>query len=129
VRPCDRERIRATSQALKGAKLSSQDFESALSHATKRDLVYLDPPYTVAHGNNGFVKYNAKIFSWNDQLRLAAIAENLATLGCKVLISNADHPSIRKLYRGFRAITITRPSRIAASSSYRRYVTECLFHS
>src|SRR5438309_7200092 len=71
--PCDAERIRRASALLSKSVIHDQDFEEALAGADKGDLVYLDPPYTVAHGNNGFVKYNAKIFSWDDQLRLARV--------------------------------------------------------
>ena len=63
LRPCDRPRIRAASHALQRTQLRCGDFEIAVEDAGKRDVVYLDPPYTVAHGNNGFLKYNAKIFS------------------------------------------------------------------
>jgi DNA adenine methylase len=129
LRPCDRPRIRAASQALQHAQLRCGDFETAVADAGKRDVVYLDPPYTVAHGNNGFLKYNAKIFSWDDQLRLASLADRLATGGCKVIISNADHASILRLYRGFKMLRVTRPSRIAASVQFRRSITECLFYS
>jgi hypothetical protein len=51
-------------KALASADIVSGDFENALASATHGDVVYLDPPYTVAHSNNGFVKYNARIFSW-----------------------------------------------------------------
>jgi DNA adenine methylase len=129
LRPCDRPRIRAVSQALRGASLQCTDFEVAVEGARKGDVVYLDPPYTVAHGNNGFLKYNAKIFSWADQLRLAKLAHRLATRGCKVIVSNADHSSILQLYRGFTMLRISRSSRIAAAVEFRRTTTECLFHS
>jgi DNA adenine methylase len=88
----------------------------------------LDPPYTVAHGNNGFIKYNAKIFSWKDQLRLAAVARQLAGRGCTVLVSNADHSSIRELYQRFETKRLERNSVIAASEDFRSVVTECLFY-
>jgi len=48
LQPCDEERIRAASTLLKRAKVRDQDFEKALSSAEEGDLVYLDPPYTVA---------------------------------------------------------------------------------
>jgi len=127
--PCDENRIQAASKLLKSAAVQSQDFEDALRPAKSGDLAYLDPPYTVAHGNNGFIKYNAKIFSWNDQVRLARVARELADKGCTVIVSNANHSSIRRLYKGFTTTILRRPSRIAASSDFRSTVTECLFHT
>jgi DNA adenine methylase len=129
LNPCDPERIREASGLLKRATVRSQDFEQALKRARKGDLVYLDPPYTVAHGNNGFIKYNAKIFSWEDQVRLARIARNLADKGCTVIVSNADHRSIRRLYPDFVSTTLERDSVIAASSDFRSRITECVFFS
>lgn len=124
---CEPELIRAASKSLRRAAIGAMDFETAVSKAKPGDLVYLDPPYTTAHSNNGFVKYNARIFTWYDQERLASVARRLAKRGCSVIVSNADHPSIRNLYKGFRAVTIARCSVIAASRLYRRRITECLF--
>jgi DNA adenine methylase len=127
--PCDEHRIHETSRALRRAVVRDSDFERALRHAGEGDLAYLDPPYTVAHAHNGFVKYNAKIFSWEDQLRLARVAQGLAAKGCTVIVSNADHGSIRRLYGGFAVAKVERTSIIAASSDFRSRITECIFHS
>lgn len=123
----DSEQLRKTSLALRGAKLLVADFEAATSGAKAGDLIYFDPPYTVAHANNGFVKYNEKIFSWSDQERLARHARKLAAKGCRVIISNADHKSIHSLYEDFECQVILRPSVIAAAGSHRRTVSECIF--
>jgi DNA adenine methylase len=123
----DLEHLRQASTALQGAELRVGDFESITEGAQAGDVLYFDPPYTVAHANNGFVKYNERIFSWQDQERLAAHALTLAGRGCRVIISNADHPSLRKLYREFDCYTIERHSVIAASSEHRRQITECIF--
>jgi DNA adenine methylase len=128
IEPCDSIALEQVSERLKGKKLLAADFEKATRTATKGDLVYFDPPYTVAHGNNGFIKYNAKIFSWADQKRLAKLAARLKKDGCRVLVSNADHSSIRELYPNFNVKQIERNSVIAASSSFRGLVQECLFY-
>lgn len=129
IDPCNEGRIREASEILAGATLRSGDFEQEVDSADQGDFVYLDPPYTVTHGNNGFLKYNAKIFSWDDQMRLARAAHALANKGCSVFVSNANHPSIRKMYQGFQVLEITRHSVIAASSQFRRAITECIFYN
>jgi len=127
--PCDPAAIMATSEALAAANLLCGDFEASLVGARRGDFVYLDPPYTVAHGDNGFLKYNSRIFSWEDQRRLATVAADLVRRGCRVAVSNADHPCIRELYRGFRLALVERPSVIAASGAFRRRITECVFYN
>jgi DNA adenine methylase len=121
------ESLRKYGRALAAADITSGDFETAVSAATSTDLVYLDPPYTVAHSNNGFVKYNARIFSWRDQERLAATAEELRRRGCHVIVSNAYHDSLRQLYPNFRATVVPRRSSMAAAPSRRVDVHEYLF--
>ncbi|WP_458368838.1 DNA adenine methylase [Pseudomonas mandelii] len=123
----DAAKILEVSSALQGVSLTVADFQESTETAGKGDLVYFDPPYTVAHANNGFVKYNENIFSWADQVRLAEHARELAATGCFVAISNADHPSVDSLYEGFNKVIIKRFSVIAASSAFRRQITECLY--
>jgi DNA adenine methylase len=127
--PCVPEKIKAASECLRKAAIRWRDFETAVKSAQHGDLIYLDPPYTVAHGNNGFLKYNAMIFSWGDQTRLAKVAHELADKGCCVVISNANHPSIWNLYKDFQVLEIKRHSVIAASSEFRRAITECVFYN
>lgn len=128
LQPCDPVKIRTISKALSSARFRCADFEESVKNAKRGDLIYFDPPYTVAHENNGFLKYNDKIFSWEDQVRLADLSRSLANRGCNVLVSNADNPSIRSLYKGFQVKIVKRASVIAASDRYRRHITECIFY-
>jgi DNA adenine methylase len=91
---CNRQQLRAASQALSRAVISCADFAEALKEAKQGDIVYCDPPYTTAHSNNGFVEYNARVFSWDDQHRLARVTSDLVDRGVSVIVSNADHASI-----------------------------------
>lgn len=125
---CDEAKIVAASEALQHADLRVADFEQATRRARKGALIYFDPPYTVAHAHNGFLKYNEKIFSWDDQKRLADHARHLAARGCHIVISNADHSSVAGLYRGFNVTTIDRYSKIAASAEFRRKITETIYY-
>ncbi len=127
INPCNEAMLEKMSASLRGRTLLGADFEQAVAAAKRGDFVYFDPPYTVAHGNNGFIKYNAQIFSWADQKRLAGVALRLKRAGCRVIVSNADHASIRELYSDFKVRVVERHSVMAASSDFRRPVRECLF--
>jgi DNA adenine methylase len=118
------ERLWAASEILKHARLVSCDFADVVKKATAGDLVYLDPPYTLAHTNNGFVRYNQHLFSWSDQIRLAECAAQLAERGVYVIVSNAPHRTITQLYKGFGRVRFARSSQIAADPAFRRSVKE-----
>lgn len=129
LKPGEPAKVRQVSAALQTASLHLGDFTTVVEQARSGDVVYLDPPYTVAHNNNGFLRYNARIFSWTDQERLATAAKQLSAEGCTVIVSNANHPSVTGLYKDFECLEVKRPSRIAASSSHRSDITECIFFS
>ncbi|WP_244241138.1 DNA adenine methylase [Leptospira selangorensis] len=113
------------SNTLRKAKLFSNDFSKVIKDAKYGDFIFADPPYTVKHNNNGFIKYNESLFSWEDQLRLKEDLQSAVKRGAKALITNAFHPSIKELYKGFgEQIKIIRPSRIAANASARGYYEE-----
>ncbi len=124
----DRDNLVECAAALShpNVQLSSSDFEDALLDTVAGDLVFLDPPYVTGHNNNGFVDYNELIFSWNDQLRVAKIANRLASEGAHVLVTNAFHQQVLDLYDGFQVRPLHRPSTIASSASKRGVVTEAL---
>ncbi len=124
---CEPNVIREASRLLKTAKLECGDFATWVKGVEAGDLVYLDPPYTVVHSNNGFIRYNEQLFAWRDQLRLAEAVRELHARRSTVIVSNAYHPAIRELYRGFQAYRILRTSLIAASSEHRRPVMEYVF--
>jgi DNA adenine methylase len=104
------DRLMSAQRVLRSATILCQDFETAIESAKRGDTVYLDPPYTVAHNNNGFLRYNDLVFSWSDQRRLAVAAKKLRERGCKVILNNADHPSITELYHDFVITKLQRKS-------------------
>lgn len=123
------DQIISISDKLQNAKLIVGDFEFVLKSAKTNDLIYLDPPYTVSHSNNGFRQYNEKLFSWDDQIRLARIADFLIEKGCYVIVSNAMHKPLIDLYSNFKILEISRQSIIAANSKHRKKITEILLIS
>lgn len=116
-----------TASVLNCASLEACDFEKTIDQAVEGDLIYADPPYTVKHNLNGFIKYNQKIFSWDDQIRLRDALERAVSRGAWVISSNANHESIHELYRdNFKVGTLPRKSVIAASSSKRGDTSELI---
>lgn len=126
---CDPDRLRLAAGLLRRAKLRVGDFEAIAAEAGSGDLIYLDPPYITGHQHNGFLKYNAALFSWEDQLRLARLAVNLVNAGVYVLVSNADQRSVVGLYKGFNYYRVTRRSLIGSAASSRGQVVEALLSS
>lgn len=94
----DPDALRAASTALTNVELFNSDFVDTLVNVKENDLVFLDPPYTVAHENNGFVKYNQKIFAWKDQERLSNYIKEISGRGAYYIMTNAAHKSIEELY-------------------------------
>jgi DNA adenine methylase len=105
---------------LRNAKIFTSDFETIVNFAKKGDLLYCDPPYTVKHENNGFIKYNEKLFSWSDQIRLRDACVRAAKRGAYVFVSNAEHRSVRDLYRDVAKFSSLRRSSVIASEAGRR---------
>jgi DNA adenine methylase len=128
---CDAERIRGCSHALKGTILHCVDFRVMLEQVRPDDAVFIDPPYTVKHDNNGFRRYNERIFSWKDQVDLAQELNRLAGSGTQIVVSNALHREILALYsrRNFTALEVKRSSCMAADSLYRGKCDELLLVS
>lgn len=113
---------------LKNAHLSASDFETQIDTAASGDLIFADPPYTVRHQYNGFVKYNERLFSWEDQERLCAALVRARDRGASIICTNADHSSIRELYGAHFLLTPRlRFSAIAGQGGARgKYAEVCI---
>lgn len=124
----DTDNFLEISRALRNSELIPGDFSLAVSRSVQDDLVFADPPYTVQHNNNGFIKYNEKIFSWDDQVRLATSLQAASLRGTKIVATNANHKSLRTLYSdlGFNCTTTSRFSAISGSGSDRGQYEELI---
>jgi len=120
--------IRDASAALKGVTLLSQDFAECSTNITKGSLVFLDPPYTVSHNNNGFIAYNKKIFSVNDQRRLATCIDTIQKKGAYFILTNAAHDSIKEIFKNCGTCTeVKRHSLIGGKGATRGKTEELVF--
>ena len=94
----------------------------------KGDFLFIDPPYTVKHNINGFIKYNEQLFKWDDQIRLRDSIFRACERGASVVMTNADHASVRELYSNVLTYSAVKRSSVLAGSAARRgFTTEALF--
>lgn len=115
------------STLLRSAEIMCGDFEAVINQAEEGDLVFADPPYTVKHNLNGFIKYNDSLFSWSDQIRLRDALLNAKRRGAKIIVTNAHHASIKELYeQHFRLESVSRASVLASSTTHRGRCEELL---
>jgi len=101
-RICDEPRLRAASRALRGVELAHMSFEEAVADAGPGDFVYFDPPYMPLSDTANFTSYTQDGFGESEQARLADVFRELDRRGVRVMLSNSEHPLVRKLYAGFR---------------------------
>jgi DNA adenine methylase len=120
--------LKAAGKRLERATLAAGDFETSLGDVGPKDLVFLDPPYTVAHNFNGFIRYNDKLFRFTDQHRLSAVIDAVRERGAYYILTNAAHQSIAELFeKGDRRIETSRRNAVAGNKTSRGRATEYLF--
>jgi DNA adenine methylase len=127
---CDKDRILAASKKLQNAVLSSGDFETFRDKINPNDLVFLDPPYSVSRksGENGFIAYNAKLFSLDEQYRLSRFVDHIKACGAYYMVTNSAHDTIAEIFeKGDRRIDLQRGCSIGGKNAARGQVKEYLF--
>lgn len=119
------------SKILRNVHIRSQDFVKTIRDAGDGDLVFADPPYTIAHNQNSFIKYNEKLFSWRDQTRLLSALVKAKGRGAIVIATNAMYPQLEEMYRenGFYTNLLSRFSPISGSINGRGIQNELLITS
>ncbi|CAA0207416.1 DNA adenine methylase [Tenacibaculum maritimum] len=122
----DFEHLKEVSIALKNTHLSTQDFKKRCKHIKKSDFVFIDPPYTVAHENNGFIQYNQSIFSWNNQLQLSELTVELDKKNVHFLVTNAYHDCIKEIYQTGNQTKLLRASTIGGKGAARAKYKEII---
>lgn len=123
---CDDVNLRLCAKALKGVELFAGDFEKLALRARKGDFVYFDPPYVPVGGYADFTEYVMGGFGPEEQARLVAVAKRLKARGVHVLLSNADVPEVRRLYKGFKLHEVQARRSINSKATNRGKVGELL---
>ncbi|MBO6516834.1 MAG: Dam family site-specific DNA-(adenine-N6)-methyltransferase [Bacteroidia bacterium] len=122
------EKLTKVSERLQNVEFGRGDFSIILDNVQENDLVFLDPPYTVSHNNNGFIKYNHKLFSLDDQIRLSRIIDEIRSRGAYYILTNAAHDRIKEIFeKGDSRFTKSRASLIGGASAQRGPTKEYVF--
>lgn len=124
----DFEQLEKTSQSLKKCFFSVMDFKKVVLKASKNDFIFFDPPYTVAHENNGFIQYNQSLFSWDNQIELSKLLLKVKEKEANFILTNACHASIEDIYndKGNKTI-LTRSSTIGGIGANRTRYNELIY--
>lgn len=119
----DVEGLQAASKALQGVSLEVRGYERSRWGAGS--FGFFDPPYIPITATS-FTKYTAEGFGPEDQAKLAGICQYIHTAGGRFLLSNADTPFARKLYKGFRIESVMAARAINSDGNGRGKVGELL---
>jgi DNA adenine methylase len=118
--------LRAASAALQGVELRAASYEESFLDPLPApgDLYYLDPPYVPLSDTASFTAYAAGRFTWQDQGRLLTLAERAIAAGAVVVLSNANVPEVRQLYRGLHVGEVVAPRSVSARATSRGIAEE-----
>lgn len=125
----ERNDLVASSQILQNAEIICRDFEETIDMADEGDFIFCDPPYAVIDEDNRFVGYNADVFSWTDQQRLANALIRAKNRNVKIIMTNVAHEKVIDLYgniEGFTIDIVERQCFIAGLVSGRRSYQELI---
>lgn len=128
VKLYDFEHLMKASNLFKNCFFTVKDFKKVIYKIGKDDLVFIDPPYTVAHENNGFIHYNQSLFSWENQVELSKMLTDIKSKEANFIMTNASHSSIEELYndKGKKTI-LSRASTIGGIGANRTKYKELIY--
>ena len=122
------DNLRIVSQNLINAHFTSRDFTECIENVKRGDLVFLDPPYTITHNNNGFFKYNSKLFSEQDQYTLSETIKTIKSIGAFYVLTNAAHNKVREIFDlGDSVFELKRASLVGGTKAERGIYSEFIF--
>lgn len=119
-----RDNLLAASDVLQNAQLEAQDFRMTVDEARRGDFIYFDPPYLPISAYSDFKRYTLEQFREADQVELARVFRELDAKGCRVVLSNSEHPRTRELYAGFPIQVVSAPRFINCKPGGRGNISE-----
>jgi DNA adenine methylase len=123
---CDEKNLRACAVALASAWIEPWDFRTAIGQAESGDFVYADPPYLPSSETADFTSYTADGFGPGDHADLALALTIAGSRGAHVLLSSADNPTSRKIYRDLKREKVSARRNISSKGDGRGAVGELL---
>lgn len=112
----NKETLRDASEFLQNTKILNSDYLKTLQkYAKPGDFIFLDPPYYPVGKFSDFKRYTKEFFYHQDQVKLRDEFDRLVQLGCHVLLTNSDHPTILELYKNYE-IRIIETKRLISSN-------------
>lgn len=131
ITPYKTEVIRVAHDRLQNTDLAAGDFDIWKDTISEGDLVFLDPPYSVSSKKheNGFISYNAKLFSLEDQNRLKQFIDLIKERNAYYIMTNAHHEVIRTIFSNKNdiCISLNRNCLIGGKNAKRCKVKEYIF--
>ena len=124
------DRLIEISKKLRHTNIKCCDFYSIKNKIKENDLVFLDPPYTssIRHRDNCFIQYNQKLFSLEDQYRLAELIDVINSQKAYFILTNAAEDIIKDIFQDKgRTIIRERNSIIGGKNSFRGMIKEYIF--
>lgn len=124
---CDEGALYSASTALRRTTLRQCSFRVAFDNAKPGDFVYCDPPYPPTSSTANFTAYTAASFNFEAHEMLAHRARLAKQQGVQVVVSNADLPVIRELYKdGFTIHAVQARRNINSKGDKRQPVGELI---
>lgn len=99
--------IREISKYLNSADITmlNGDYREALGGITRRDFVFIDPPYYPMK-TDSFLRYATGCFGVEQQKELKELCDKLTKKGVRLMQTNSDCDEIRELYTGYNLVEV-----------------------
>lgn len=113
-------------QKSKTAIFTQSDFVSTLKQVKSNDIVYCDPPYVPLSKTANFTNYSSGGFGLEQQKQLAELANDLASNGVTVIISNHHTTFTEEVYKNAKLLTFPVQRYISRDGANRNKANELL---
>ena len=122
------EELRAFGRLMRRTQVRQCDFSVLLEEARAGDFFYLDPPYA-GRDVRDRGEYGLGAFKQTDMQRLLDGLQGATSRGAKVLLSYADLPEVRRLFRGWNMTRLDVVRNVSGFVGTRASVSELILRN